>query len=72
MHNDPIPEIKYGALEGGPVRFTDTEAFICVDGKTWKPVNVAECLNYAGLMDQTEFNETYPGLPALPAEAFKP
>jgi hypothetical protein len=62
-------EIKYANLDLDPVRLTDNEAWICIDGE-WKPLNPAEASNHAGLMSKEEFEECYPEVPPLPVGAF--
>ena len=56
---------NYGAHEGYPVRFTDDEAWMCVDGK-WLPTNPGEILFTAHWLFHEEFGE----LPPLPDAAF--
>jgi hypothetical protein len=55
------------------VRFTsDGEAWKFNElHKVWEPMNAADAVHKARVLTETDFNEMFPDLPALPPEAFK-
>jgi hypothetical protein len=60
---------KYGALEGKPVRFTDTEAWVF--NGAWYQNNPAEVLTGAAVLDAKQFQKDFGSLPPLPKSAFQ-
>jgi hypothetical protein len=66
--------IRFGAFEGYPVRFTDTEAWELVDG-VWHPSPsepyVVDILFGAHSLDEETFREEFGDVPPLPPTAFK-
>ena len=65
----PQPAIRYGSLEGMPVRFTDLEAWLFAQGE-WRQFHPADANAKAGLLNPRTFARMYPHLPPLPADAF--
>jgi Phasin protein len=62
-------DIKFGALDGNPVRFTNLEAWGLVNG-AWRPVPPGEVLSNAAVMREVRFKELFPQAPLLPKKAF--
>jgi hypothetical protein len=62
--------IKFGVLDGNPVRFTSLEAWWLVDG-AWRPISPDEVLLNAAVMREARFNQFFPEVPKLPSNAFK-
>ena len=62
--------IKFGMLDGNPVRFTSLEAWWLVDG-AWRPISPDEVLLNAAVMREAQFNQFFPEVPRLPSNAFK-
>ena len=62
--------IKFGMLDGNPVRFTSLEAWWLVDG-AWRPISPDEVLLNAAVMREARFNQFFPEVPRLPSHAFK-
>jgi hypothetical protein len=62
--------IKFGMLDGNPVRFTSLEAWWLVDG-AWRPISPDEVLLNAAVMREARFNQFFPKVPRLPRSAFK-
>lgn len=62
--------IKFGVLDGNPVRFTSLEAWWLVDG-AWRPISPDEVLLNAAVMREARFNQLFPEVPRLPSNAFK-
>jgi hypothetical protein len=60
-----IPE--YGAHEGHPVRFTDDEAWIYVNGRWRRWAGLAEII----LLDEHTYRAEFGDLPAMPKAAFQ-
>jgi hypothetical protein len=70
-HQRSLPaEIKFGILDGNPVRFTSLEAWWLVDG-IWRPISPDEVLLNAAVMREARFNQFFPEVPRLPSKAFK-
>ena len=61
--------IKFGVLDGNPVRFTSLEAWWLVDG-AWRPISPDEVLLNAAVMREARFNQFFPEVPRLPSNAF--
>lgn len=61
--------VKYARLEGLPVRYTLSEAWVYADGE-WKWANPVEVYAHAGVMTAEEFDASFGQLPALPTSAF--
>ena len=73
--DEPVPqslpaEIKFGMLDGNPVRFTNIEAWWLVDG-AWRPISPGEVLLNAAVMREARFNQLFPQVPLLPSRAFQ-
>jgi hypothetical protein len=62
-------DIKFGALDGNPVRFTNHEAWWLVDG-AWRAIPPGEVLSDAAVMREVRFKERFPHVPLLPKKAF--
>ena len=62
-------DIKFGTLDGNPVRFTNHEAWWLVDG-AWRPIPLREVLSDAAVMREVRFKERFPQVPLLPKKAF--
>jgi hypothetical protein len=72
---EPVPqslpaEIKFAALDGNAVRFTNLEAWWLVDG-AWRPISPGEVLSNAAVMREARFNQLFPQVPRLPSNAFQ-
>jgi len=63
-------DIKFGILDGNPVRFTNLEAWWLIDG-AWRPISPDEVLLNAAVMREARFNQLFPKAPGLPSNAFK-
>ena len=63
-------DIKFGILDGNPVRFTNLEAWWLVDG-TWRPISPDEVLSNAAVMRVARFKQQFPQVPLLPKKAFR-
>ena len=63
-------EIKFGMLDGNPVRFTSLEAWWLVDG-AWRPISPDEVLLNAAVMREARYDQFFPEVPRLPGNAFK-
>jgi hypothetical protein len=61
-------QIKYGAFESYPVRFTDTEAWAYMFGK-WLKQDIAE-VTTAQVLNEEAYTKAYGQLPPLPKAAF--
>lgn len=61
---------KFGSLEGNPVRFVDTEAWVFANG-AWYKNNPAEVLIGARVMDEHDYVTLFGLLPPLPKSAFQ-
>ena len=61
--------IKYGSLEGHPVRFSDDEAWVFAKN-AWHPANSAEALHGARVMDEDAYRVLFGDVPPLPSNAF--
>ena len=61
---------KYGAFEGKPVRFIDTEAWLYTNGK-WQQTSPPEVLVGAAVLDEKAFQADFGVLPPLPKSAFQ-
>ena len=62
--------IKFGMLDGNPVRFTSLEAWWLVDG-AWRPISPDEVLLNAAVMREARYDQFFPEVPPLPSHAFK-
>jgi len=62
-------DIKFGSLDGSPVRFTNHEAWWLVDG-AWRPIPPGKVLANAAVMREVRFKERFPQVPLLPKKAF--
>jgi hypothetical protein len=62
--------IKYGDLDGLPIRYNDKEAWVFGNG-VWKQIDVADAHHKAVILGEASFNKVYPDLPALPITAFQ-
>jgi hypothetical protein len=62
--------VKFGMLDGNPVRFTNFEAWWLVDG-AWRPICLGEVLSNAAVMREARFKEVFPQVPILPQKAFQ-
>lgn len=70
----PIPPelpigIKFGMLDGKPVRFTESEAWWLVDG-TWRRSSSDEVVPNVVEMRKARFDHLFPRVPPLPSNAF--
>jgi len=63
-------DIKFGILDGNPVRFTNLEAWWLIDG-AWRPISPDEVLLNAAVMREARFNQLFPKVPGLPSNAFE-
>ena len=63
-------DIKFGMLDGNPVRFTNFEAWWLVDG-AWRPISPGEVLSNAAVMRESRFKRLFPQVPLLPSKAFQ-
>jgi Phasin protein len=63
-------DIKFGLLDGNPVRFTNLEAWWLVDG-AWQPIPTGEVLSNAAVMREVRFKRLFPQVPLLPSKAFQ-
>jgi hypothetical protein len=63
-------DIKFGSLDGSPVRFTNHEAWWLVDG-AWRPIPPGKVLANAAVMREVRFKERFPQVPLLPKKAFR-
>jgi hypothetical protein len=71
---EPIPQnlpsdLKFGMLDGNPVRFTNLEAWWLIDG-AWRPISPGEVLSNAVVMREVRFKQLFPLVPLLPSNAF--
>ena len=62
--------VKFGMLDGNPVRFTTFEAWWLVDG-AWRSISLGEVLSNAAVMREARFKEVFPQVPILPRKAFQ-
>jgi hypothetical protein len=63
-------DIKFGMLDGNPVRFTNLEAWWLVAG-AWRPIPTGEVLSNAAVMREVRFKRLFPQVPLLPSKAFQ-
>jgi hypothetical protein len=63
-------DIKFGMLDGNPVRFTNLEAWWLVDG-AWQPIPTGEVLSNAAVIREVRFKRLFPQAPLLPSKAFQ-
>jgi hypothetical protein len=63
-------DLKFGMLDGNPVRFTNLEAWWLVDG-AWRPISPGEVLSNAVVMREARFKQLFPLVPLLPSNAFQ-
>jgi Phasin protein len=71
----PVPQnlstdIKFGMLDGNPVRFTNLEAWWLVNG-AWRQISPGEVLSNAAVMRKARFKQLFPQVPLLPSNAFQ-
>jgi len=67
-----MTKIGYGVLEGDPVRYTETEAWLFAQrSRTWHKINPADVLFNAAVTNEASFTKTYGMLPPLPSNAFQ-
>ena len=65
-------KIGYGVLEGDPVRYTETEAWLFARrSRTWHQINSADVLFNAAVTKDADFTKAYGILPPLPDHAFR-
>jgi Phasin protein len=72
---EPVPQnlstdIKFGILDGNPVRFTNLEAWWLVNG-AWRQISPGEVLSNAAVMRKARFKQLFPQVPLLPSNAFQ-
>jgi len=63
-------DIKFGMLDGNPVRFTNLEAWWLVNG-AWRQISPGEVLSNAAVMRKARFKQLFPQVPLLPSNAFQ-
>ena len=64
-------DVRCGAFEGNPVRYTDIESWIFDYNGKWREwQSTGEILTNAHRLTKDAFERDYPNLPPLPAEAF--
>lgn len=61
---------EYGSFESYPARFTDTEAWVFINGE-WKSFHPAEMAHGAGVMTEAAYIDLFGQVPALPKTAFQ-
>lgn len=61
---------KYADLMDQPIRYTETEAWICIDGK-WQPIHTAEVYHKARTLTADKYRAMYGQSPPLPITAFQ-
>ena len=67
-----MTDIGYGVLEGSPVRYTETEAWLFNQReRTWHEINSADVLFNARVTNEASFTKVYGILPPLPKSAFQ-
>jgi len=63
-------QVKFGAFESYPARFTDYEAWVLIKNE-WTEFHVAEVRDKGKALSEADFNKRFGQVPTLPAAAFK-
>jgi hypothetical protein len=65
---------QYATFEGYPALYDDVETYeaYVLFGATWTEMPITEFNHVATEISKSTFRPTFPRLPPLPAEAFKP
>jgi hypothetical protein len=66
-----MDDIKYGAFESNPARYTDTEAWVFQHDNVWRQMNAGEVLHNTAVMTENDYRRNFPDLPPLPKAAFR-